>query len=52
MNTNYVTLGISTYHSIQSSGIEFECKILGAPPTKGYLEEILPKKLKIWLGLI
>lgn len=43
--------GVSNCKGVLPSGREFNFNILGANPSREYLEKVLPRKVKIWLGL-
>lgn len=43
--------GLSKHKSVTVSSCLFVLSILGAPPSREYLEETIPKKTKAWLGL-
>jgi hypothetical protein len=44
-------LGVSTYLAMLPSGLQYQCHMLGAAPSKAHLERVLPRKVKEWLGL-
>jgi hypothetical protein len=43
--------GISVLKQPLPSGLDFQMMLIANYPSREYLEEVLPKKIKLWLGL-